>query len=164
MIKTPTTTPSALTCAWSSAPAQEEEEQNYKQLFPDFFRGFQDLEALEGEGPVDDDRRPVDDEYERDVASEGASDASDVTAQATTAAAASLLHGEVLADLVALHARCVALLAGRPRPCVCAIASKSSPASCLAWHACPQPAVSGEGRPCQQGTLSRTHMDALAKL
>ena len=94
---------------------QEEDEQNYKQLFPDFFRGFQDLEALEGEGPVDDDRQPVDG-HDRDVTGDGAGDAA-VTAQATTAAAASLLHGEVLADLVALHARCVPCC-GRSSPYV----------------------------------------------
>ncbi len=126
----------------SRAP-QEEEEQNYEQLFPDFFRGFQDLEALEGEGPVDDDRRPVD-EHERDVAGEGASDATAVTAQATTAAAASLLHGEVLADLVALHARCVhASRSARCKVLAQETLLSAKPLCCspTAWYVCLTPAV-----------------------
>ena len=101
-----------LPCCYTSATcadsivfcAQEEEEQDYHKRFPDFFRGFQDLEALEGEGPVDDDRQPHE-EHQHDAAGKDVGDTA-AAAQATTAAASSLLQGEVLAELVALHARC----------------------------------------------------------
>ena len=81
--------------------AQEEEERDYLERFPDHFKGFEDIAVLEGEVPVDDDRLPVPPPEAADP-----EDAVASAAQASSAAASALLHGELLNELVALHARC----------------------------------------------------------
>ena len=59
--------------------------------------------------PVDDDRQ-LHEEHQHDTMGNSNADVA-AAAQVTTAAASSLLQGEVLAELVTLHARCVANVA-----------------------------------------------------
>ena len=79
---------------------QEEEERDYQVMYPDYFKGFEDIAVLEGEVPVDDDRVPVPPPEATDE------EAVASAAQASSAAASALLRGELLNELVTLHARC----------------------------------------------------------
>lgn len=80
---------------------QEEDERDYQERFPDHFKGFEDIAVLEGEVPVDDDRLPL-----PPPEADATEDAVASAAQASSAAASALLHGELLNELVTLHARC----------------------------------------------------------
>ena len=79
---------------------QEEDEQSYKQRFPDHFSAFADVAELEDMPNLGDDSAMLQ-QAAADAAEPGVTDA-----QASSNAAQQLLHGDILLDVVQLHARC----------------------------------------------------------
>ena len=83
---------------------QEEDEQSYKQHFPDHFSAFADVAELDAMPNLGDDS----------AVAETASGLSE--AEASSNAAQQLLQGAILADVVGLHARYVAAVEGMCTP------------------------------------------------
>lgn len=82
---------------------QEEDEQSYKQHFPDHFSAFADVAELDAMPNLGDDSAVA------TTAAATEADSGLSEAEASSSAAQQLLHGAILADVVTLHARCVAV-------------------------------------------------------
>ena len=89
---------------------QEEDEQSYKQHFPDHFSAFADVAELDAMPNLGDDSAVA----ETAAAAEADSGLSE--AEASSNAAQQLLQGAILADVVGLHARYVAAVEGMCTP------------------------------------------------
>ena len=79
---------------------QEEDEQSYKQHFPDHFSAFADVAELDDMPNLGDDSLVAGAAAAAAEADSGLSEA-----EASSAAAQQLLHGAILSDVVSLHAR-----------------------------------------------------------
>lgn len=82
---------------------QEEDEQSYKQHFPDHFSAFADVAELDAMPNLGDDSAVT------TTAAAAEADLPLSEAEASSNAAQQLLHGAILADVVGLHARYVAV-------------------------------------------------------
>lgn len=82
---------------------QEEDEQSYKQHFPDHFSAFADVAELEDMPNLGDDSQVAGAAAAATEADSGLSEA-----EASSNAAQQLLHGAILSDVVSLHARYIA--------------------------------------------------------
>ena len=80
---------------------QEEDEQSYKQHFPDHFSAFADVAELEDMPNLGDDSLVA-------AAAVKEADSGLSEAEASSTAAQQLLHGAILSDVVSLHARYIA--------------------------------------------------------
>ena len=81
------------------ASEEEEDEQSYKQRFPDHFSAFADVAELDDMPHLGDDSAALQ-QAAADEAEPGMTDA-----QASSNAAHQLLHGDILVDVVSLHTR-----------------------------------------------------------
>lgn len=86
---------------------QEEDEQSYKQHFPDHFSAFADVAEL-------DDMPNLGDDSTAASAAAAEADSGLSEAEASSSAAQQLLHGAILADVVGLHARYLAVQDAHP--------------------------------------------------
>ena len=108
---------------------QEEDEQSYKQQFPDHFSTFDDVAEL-------DDMPDLGDDSTASAAAAAAeADAEGLTeAEASSSAAQQLLQGEILSDVVSLHARYALLHAASFQQTSNAVPERKAVQSCIAVH------------------------------
>ena len=101
---------------------QEEDEQSYKQHFPDHFSAFADVAELDDMPNLGDDSSVAGAAAAAAEADSGLSEA-----EASSTAAQQLLHGAILSDVVSLHARYVTIHA-HALTCRLAVGSGIAPA------------------------------------
>lgn len=89
---------------------QEESEADFKNLYPDHYATFSDIEGVIDDQPPGDDM-DVDHKPAQQAGGEGEEDAAASEGQARSSAAKALLDGELLADIVRLHAATYTALA-----------------------------------------------------